>query len=385
MRLASSDIRVQVLASFSQLPKERSSEVLMRMLTATICALILTGCASDLPYSIAIGNPNPTAPIPDREQCVLRLDDIAKDISQRYQLSEWTLRNLQSEFEKTLHERTRGANGVSNCKNSKGQLVAKTDYPPLEEIAKKWLTTYALDATDPDQSLDRFREYLLSAKLVRDLAHQQILPDEEEQDTYHLVEKVTRHQSQWCGALTAESSKPFFSFFAQTAKSHSLETTNQGVSNVPSTSAEPSCLNARSLYHVETSLFVDSQGQHDLYETLLDDIVRIEHTATLRSNRYFLLSYEIPWDKEHSLVRYGVTFYFKEVGPQNNTPPSKSELPIHLIGYDLTYANEASPKPEPKTKTDATVETPWSREELWRYTGRPFSLVIGIKMQPSRL
>lgn len=342
--------------------------------------LLTLGCGGrNLPYSIAIGNPDPNAPLPGREQCVLRLDDIVKDVSKQYQLSGWTLRELQSEFEKALHRNTRGPNGVNNCKDSDGHIVARDTYPPLEDIAKKWLMTYALDATDPDQTLDRFREYLLSSQLVRDLAEQQLFPDENEDDTSSLVEKTTMHQSQWCGALTVESSKSLLPFFAQAAKNQPLPIQTENEEHTTTGPAESSCLKARSLYHVETSLSFSDQNQHDLYETLLNDIAEIERTAMQRTHRYFVLSYEIPWDKEHTLVRYGVTFYFKEAPLEGDAPSDKSPPSARLIGYDLTYANEASPKPEINTDADGVKETRWSGEEIWHYTGRPFSLVIGIK------
>ncbi len=88
-----------------------------------------------------------------------------------------------------------------------------------------------------------------------------------------------------------------------------------------------------------------------------------------------------PWDEDRTLVRYGVTFYFKEEAT------SKKEHPVQLIGYDLTYANEAIPEPfvardtngSPK-RSKATQDTisPWY-EHPWRYTGYPFSLVIGLE------
>jgi len=364
----------------SRHPHKRTGPLHGTTMVLTVGCLLTLGCGGrNLPYSIAIGNPDPNTTPPGKEQCVLRLDDIVKDISKQYQLSGWTLRELQAEFEQALHNGTRGSSGVSNCKDSHGQLVAKEDYPPLEEVSKKWLRTYALDATDPDQSLDRLREYLLSARLVRDLAKQQLFPDEHEDDTSSLVEKTTMQQSQWCGALTTESSTSLFPFIAQTAQSEPLQTQAENEEHALSGSPESSCLKARSLYRVETSLAFDGQGQRDVYETLLHDMVQVEQAATERAHRYHLLSYEIPWDKEHTLVRYGVTFYFKEDGQGHKASVSTSTLPVHLVGYDLTYANEASPKPETQTNTDNTPETPWSAEELWHYTGRPFSLVIGIK------
>ena len=348
------------------------------MVLAVSCLFTL-GCGGrNLPYSIAIGNPDPNTAPPGKEQCVLRLDDIVKDVSQQHHVSEWTLRELQSKFEQALHTATRGSNGVSNCKDSHGRLVAKEDYPPLEEVSKKWLTTYALDATDPDQSLDRFREYLLSARIVHNLAKHQLFPDENKNDTSSLVEKTTMQQSQWCGALTTESSKPLFPFITQTAQSPSPETSKQDEQDTTNRSANSSCLTARSLYHVQTQVSQDAQTQHDLYESLLDDITKAEQSAMQRNRRYFVLSYEIPWDKEHTLVRYGVTFYFKDAAPEGTEPDDGSYPPVNLVGYDLTYANEASPAPIPKSPTIETSPDNQTTENGW-YAGRPFAMVIGIK------
>ena len=301
--------------------------------------LFTLGCAGrNLPYSIAIGNPDPNTTPPGKEQCVLRLDDIVKEMFQQYSSSGWTIRDLQKEFEITLHKRTKGPNGVTNCKDSSGQLVAQNDYPPLEEISKKWLTTYALDATDPDQNLNRFREYLLSSQFVRELAQKPLQPDEDIGRAYNLVEQQRMQQSQWCGS----------------AHSDILE--------------QSPCLKEQSLYHVITT-------PTDLYEQLLSEISQVEATGSQRDQRYFVLSYEIPWDGDRTLVRYGVTFYFEQTG---------QKTPVELRGYDLIYANEATPHPLEELKADGTPkrseEKPESwQKKYWRFTGRPFSLVIGLK------
>lgn len=158
----------------------------MRLCTAAFCAIALTGCASsNLPYSIAIGNPAPNVPIPGREQCVLRLDDITQEIAKQYRSSAQTVRSLQREFEIRLHERvTSEHDGLINCTDKNGNQVARSAYTPIEDVSKKWLVTYAPDSTDPDQSVERFREYLQSAQLVQDLSKQRLLPDQNDEDTY---------------------------------------------------------------------------------------------------------------------------------------------------------------------------------------------------------
>ncbi|MBI3806871.1 MAG: hypothetical protein HY281_05050, partial [Nitrospirae bacterium] len=321
----------------------------MRIVATTICALMLAGCASSLPYSIAIGDPSKGTNRLGQKECVLRLDDIVEKIASAYSPPTSTLRSLQMEFEKELHE---GTQALEHCADGNGNPVQPDAYPPIEEISKKWLTTYALDATNPDQSLDRLREYVRSAQLVENLARQPISPDEDKNRTYLLVEEPSQNQSQWCGP-------------------------DGGLKK------ESICFKARSLYHVETELKArTSQANTDLYEYLLSDIVQVERKGTQRNQRYLMLGYEIPWDKERTLVRYGVTFYFRQIAPENGEPASESNS-VQLIGYDLVYANEATPAPvEPGTdgtpKRSREGPSPW-QENPWRITGYPFSLVIGLK------
>ncbi|MDH4329128.1 MAG: hypothetical protein OEV77_11445 [Nitrospira sp.] len=337
----------------------------MRLLAATFCAVALTGCASNLPYSIAIGHPNPNTPLPGKEQCVLRLDDLVEEMAEKYKNNTpaLTIRSLQVEFETALYNRTGGETRdtwerfwdwlppsrrleppkdvLANCTDNNGHPVQQEDYPALEKISKKWLTTYALDATNPDQELDHFHEYVRSAQLVQHLANQriwQLTPDEDPLNTYDLVEQTSMRQSQWCGALPPETEK------------------------------ESPCLKGQSLYHVTTT-------PTDLYEQLLSDIAQVETTGTQRDQRYFALSYEIPWDGDRTLVRYGVTFYFKQA-TQNKS--------VQLLGYDLVYANEATPQPLEEKTAGVTPQrseqntSSWAAE-AWHSTGYPFSLVIGLK------
>ena len=370
----------------------------MRIVATTICALTLVGCASNLPYTIAIGDlkDDETPPgyiRPDYKECVLRLDDIVKTIDLDYSSSKLhDVKSLQVEFEKQLRHGTQtkfgtppgesppslgppeeGSPPLENCKDDKGNSVKqdheKSDYPPIEEAAKKWLTSYALDATDPDQDLNRFREYVRSAQLVQHLADPvpplpPAMPDVDESRTRLWVEERSQRQSQWCGGLTLD--------IKQTDSNQQPQTQKQ-VEEVSKQARD-----CRSLYHVQTS-------PTDLYKHLLAEIVAVERTGTERNRRYFVLGYEIPWDKERTLVRYGVTFYFKQIEPENGEALSKDKLPVELIGYDLTYANEATPSPFVAPETDGPppqplkkVEWGWNQLPL-RITGYPFSLVIGLK------
>ena len=372
----------------------------MRIVTATICALALAGCASELPYTIAIGDPSDKEIGPDHTKCVLRLDKIVKAVADNYSTSKLAdIKSLQVEFEKQLRhstqtevgpppkekeEETRFLNGpppLENCEDGKQEhekgifsSFKKGDYPFIEEISKKWLTSYALDATDPDQSIDRFREYLRSAQLVQDLAKQPLPPADKE---FSWVENKIQPQSQWCGGLTPD--------IEQTDQSRQPQTPAQTEEELKKAK------DCRSLYHVETQFtalaFHEDGLLPNLYKHLLAEIEEVKTNGTQRNRRYFMLGYEIPWDKDRTLVRYGVTFYFGQTAPEVGEAYSEEKHAVQLIGYDLTYANEATPKPFVERETEETpkcwektekVKSPWC-EHPWRITGYPFSLVIGLK------
>ncbi|MEC4890037.1 MAG: hypothetical protein RI101_08245 [Nitrospira sp.] len=327
----------------------------MKLIATMICLLIFTGCASSLPYSIAIDDPNPDAGDAGRAHCVLRLNEVVKQVAGTYASSNWTVRTLQDRFEHRLHEATQA---LQQCTDDKGRSVQATHFPPIEEVAKKWLTAYAVDATDPDQELDRFREYVRSAILVQQLAERQLLPDQDPRNTYRLVEQSAMRQSQWCGTL-------------------SIPLTAHPQQNLAATGGDASCLAAQSLYHVVTS-------PTDLYDRLLSDMTQAEAASTPRNQRYLVLGYELPWDEDRTLVRYGVTFYFQHTLTESGQPSTGTAARARLIGYDLVYANEADPKPlvEPVTAASPERSTenllPW-QDNPWRITGYPFSLVIGLK------
>jgi len=352
--------------------------------------LTLAGCASDLPYSIAIGDPpGESASQVDQKACVLRLDNIVEKIASDYSSSKSTVRSLQIQFEKKLHEAT-GTRALGHCNDGNGNPMQHDEYPPIEEVAKKWLTSYAMDTTNPDQGLDRFREYLRSAQLVQHLATQQLLPDEDTRNTYFLVENIRRRQSQRCGDLTPQIAKPlslpFVSSPTQTDPSQQPQMQARTKESAKDATEGSSCLSARSLYHVQTVLMARDQPKiTNLYTYLLDEIVRQERpNPAQRNQRYFMLGYEIPWDADRTLVRYGVTFYFRQTAPEIDESASESQPQVQLIGYDLIYANEATPAPFVALGTDGIPNrskeepSPW-QENPWRITGYPFSLVIGLK------
>ena len=99
----------------------------MRIVATTICALTLAGCASNLPYSITIGDPSGGKSVVGQEDCVLHLDNIVEKVAEDNLSSKSTIRSLQKQFEKKLSEDTQAMN---NCNNGNGKSV-------IEEVAKK--------------------------------------------------------------------------------------------------------------------------------------------------------------------------------------------------------------------------------------------------------
>lgn len=79
----------------------------MRIVATAICALTLAGCASDLPYLIAIGNPNKAKDGPGHTECVVRLDKIVENIALNYSSSKLhDVKSVHVEFEKQLRHGT---------------------------------------------------------------------------------------------------------------------------------------------------------------------------------------------------------------------------------------------------------------------------------------
>lgn len=354
----------------------------MKLIGTMIVACMLAGCAKNLPYSLAIGDPASTNGSKAPADCVLRLDRVVERLAQPHPAAHRTIRDLQAQFERTVAEEVLG---LERCEDKKGQPVDASQ-SKIEEVAKKWLTTYSFDAADPDQSLERFREFLLSSKEAQRLAAIQIKPDESEADTYYLVEERSAEQSQWCGELTEERYRdlpipPIPNFLRFQGVQLPANPENPQPAFELSAASE-SCLQRRSLYRIVTS-------PQNLYSQLLEEVVERQQDGRERDVRYFVLGYEIPWDRDRTLVRYGVTFFFRETGAHGNDvssaggPPSFRQRETELVGYDLIYANEATPeeklaaRPTPKS-LDPAEPLPWEKN-WWRITGYPFSLVIGVK------
>lgn len=82
----------------------------------------------------------------------------------------------------------------------------------------------------------------------------------------------------------------------------------------------------------------------DLLGRLLSRVkdVRVDKA---RNVRFFVLGYEIPWDEDDTLIRYGMRFYFIDTLTLGASASDPSAAKIEYLGYELDYANEATPQP----------------------------------------
>jgi hypothetical protein len=126
-----------------------------------LCAL-LQGCATgphDRKYAIAI-EPYEVNTIP---ACTVVLKPEVDRVIGKLRMKDdpagphWTVRNFQIELEQQLQRTVK-------------ELACFPDEKiPLSDGSVKWLASYAYEATDPDQELRRFEEYLNSRKLAKEL------------------------------------------------------------------------------------------------------------------------------------------------------------------------------------------------------------------------
>ncbi len=274
-----------------------------------------------------------------------------KDIRQKQSTEEndWNIRKLQIAFERALENKV-----SKECKQLRPS-----------EVSKKWLRVYSLGATDPDQELERLKEYLISMGLVRVLAEKKpVKADEEEKrtETFLSREDVTDiKSSQWCG------------------------------------NPDPESKDCRNKPHHLYKVFSDTnenyiKAHEQKPDQPIDSVLlkRIEEITTRndRHTRFFVLGYDIPLDAERTLVRYGVTFYFEDrlnLLEERNNRGSETDF----VGYTLLYANEATPEPREKPDTLKTQvpmdckeardrELKWWQKGIYA-TGYPFALAIGLK------
>jgi hypothetical protein len=323
--------------------------------------LLVQGCASDLPYHLALE----TDPADQKPGCTVVLkSEVEKTLKGDHGPlggSEWTIRNFQIALERRLDQTVKGLNKVSGCSQKN---------TPLNEGSVKWLASYAYEATDPDQDLRRFDEYLNSRKLARALIRQvPVVADERVGEVEGVIvsEGACDRRSQWFGN--------------------------------PETKDERTCsTKSRPLYKILS--YPD-----DLTDRLLLRVKEVR-SDRIRNARFFVLGYEIPWDEDDTLIRYGMRFYFIDTLTLGKNPFDASKTTTEYLGYELDYANEATPQPilAHSMKNDVPGENTRAYEHdsareyerdimaaktaapelsntrrILYWTGYPFAVAIGVK------
>ena len=328
--------------------------------------LLLQGCvvgSSDLQYHLALD----TDSADQKSGCTVVLksvvDEILKGSSGPLSGGSPTIRDFQIALERRLHHAVK-------------ELACSPDKKtPLSEGSVKWLASYAYEATDPDQDLRRFDEYLNSRRLARELIRQvPVVADERAGETEGLIvsEGACDRRSQWFG--------------------------NPETKDKSTCSAKP-----RPLY--KTLSYTNEQDPHqyqgdeteDLTNRLLLRIKKVR-TERMRHARFFVLGYEIPWDEDDTLIRYGMRFYFMDTLDLDSSAKDEQAITTEYLGYELDYANEATPEPilahSMKSGVSAKDKGQYERDienaktaapqlsntrSLLYWTGYPFAVAIGIK------
>ena len=328
--------------------------------------LLLQGCAvgsSDLKYHLAL-EADPTGSKPD---CTVVLKSVVDETLMGnggpLGSNSWTIRNFQIALERQLHQTVKGLTCDSNKKT------------PLSEGSVKWLAAYAYETTDPDQELRRFEEFLNSRKLARELIrHVPVVADERAEEVEGLIisEGQCDRRSQWFGN-------------PETSGEHTC-----------STKSRP--LNMALSYTNQKDAHRYQDGdQEDLIDRLLLRVKEVR-SERARNVRFFVLGYEIPWDEDDTLIRYGMRFYFIDTLNLESSLKDEQAVDTEYLGYELDYANEATPQPilahsmksdmpgKPRKAyeqdiMDAKTAAPQlsNTRSMLYWTGYPFAVVIGIK------
>jgi hypothetical protein len=333
-----------------------------------ISCLSAFGCTHDRSYFLSIDSAPSQEPLSAADPCTIYLGDVIdRVIADRNEATNgehtnplrfdvlrhpstgnvWTIRSFEIKFEHAL------------------DLAIKRVGPSCQDHDKsrfrKWLATYALNGTDPDLDISRFEEYLESVKRISDLTKSHPIVAERNRT----FEKDGIHKSQWCGRPNDTSCK------AQDWQLYKLV----------------SMINP----HYAAA---HRYGAHPLETVMLDrvDMAKNEsdNEQEARPKRFYVLGYELPWDKQETEIRYGLTFYFEET-EEVGRASSGDGSPLHFIGYRKIYANEATPQP-----AHVPVPSGISREDqlsevrhqtifgvipkpIWYATGYPIALAIGVK------
>ena len=328
--------------------------------------LLLQGCvagSSDLQYHLALE----ADPSDQKPGCTLVLrsvvDETLKGNSGPLGSSPWTIRNFQIALERQLH------------RTVKSLACYTEETTPLSKKSVKWFASYAYETTDPDQELRRFEEYLNSRQFAQELIRKvPVVADERLGEVEGLIrdEGPCDRRSQWFGNPEAPEGSPC------SIKSRPLYKTL-------------SYKNEKDIHPYQGDQATDLLGR--LLSRVKD--VRAEKA---RNVRFFVLGYEIPWDEDDTLIRYGMRFYFIDTLTLGASASDPSATTTEYFGYELDYANEATPQPflahskksgasdqdkgqYERDITDAkTAAPPLSNTRSMLYwSGYPFAVAIGVK------
>ena len=328
--------------------------------------LLLQGCvagSSDLQYHLALE----ADPSDQKPGCTLVLrsvvDETLKGNGGPLGSSPWTIRNFQIALEQQLHRTVTGF----DCSPGKPT--------PLNKGSVKWLASYAYEATDPDQQLPRFDEYLNSRQFAQELMQKvPVVADERVGEVEGLIrdEGLCDRRSQWFG-------------------------------NPEATEGNPCSIKPRPLYKIFS--YKNEQDSHayedghnkNLLARLMSRTKEVR-AGRMRNVRFFVLGYEIPWDEDNTLIRYGMRFYFVDTLTLGASASDASVTTTEYLGYELDYANEATPQPflahskksgapdQGKGQyegdiTDAKTAAPTlsNTRSMLYWTGYPFAVAIGVK------
>jgi hypothetical protein len=327
---------------------------------------LLQGCvawSSDLQYHLALE----ADPSDQKPGCTLVLrsvvDETLKGNSGPLGSSPWTIRNFQIELERQLHRTVTG-------------FTCSPDKPiHLNKGSVKWLASYAYEATDLDQQLPRFDEYLNSRQFAQELMQKvPVVADERLREVEGLIrdEGPCDRRSQWFGNPEAKE-------------------------------GSPCSIKSRPLYKIFS--YKNEQDPHpyedghnkNLLARLMSRTKEVR-SGKMRNVRFFVLGYEIPWDEDHTLIRYGMRFYFVDTLTLGASASDPSVTKTEYLGYELDYANEATPQPflahskksgapdqdkgqyERDIMDAKTAAPPLSNTRSMLYwTGYPFAVAIGVK------
>ncbi|MFA6091886.1 MAG: hypothetical protein WCU88_07965 [Elusimicrobiota bacterium] len=278
--------------------------------------------ARPLPFMVSLSSSSvPGAP-------VLALDQVADAARTRWAVlsrEEKTLGALQAFFEEAFLREARRCMGEEQWQSSGWRV---------DQALRKWVGTYALEASVSSQDLQALREELRSAAFVHHLAqkHAPIAQARADADF--------ESDSQWCGSFGKGCSGGELAKFI-------------------TASSAPSA---------------------DLDELLISEVSSLIESGR-RDPQMHLLNYEILWDPPVTRVRYGVTFYVKE-------SEDDGRRTLSYLGCSLAYLHEATPAPffaqedSTSTKVARSTETVTVKEVftfLNIAASYPIGVAVGLK------